>query len=478
MLSAFRILISHIFDASYTDVSVRNDNICYRGLLLSDTLRLCGTSRPTSNIQVSFDRWEMVAITYDFLSNTGSLYLGGNTLSMNITSMGSVGNILIGGSPTGARGFHGYIDNIFVYNTLLSTDALDLLRLGVTVPYMPSSKSSGFAMHFQHDFGLVIPSTPSLSSFTQLGIMFWVKMDTMSTAESIIIDKSCKGKEFRVSLIDDISRQHRRIKIYIGQGNVQSKGVWAFASSVDVIQGVGNSYWQHIAVSWDGKLVSVYINGTFIDSMALINRNTVITDFGSDIYIGKPCSRLEDDELIGIFSGSLDSLSIWNGPIDKKIQHGKYLYSPVVSSSSSATADPLLVAYFPFDEGYGLDTKAVTGGDNSLNVISAQFNPWYNTDIGLGANQLWKVSDAPLNDIVRTVEDVPVVIRLNGTDPLSRSVFYQLQSLPLHGQLFEMTQKSPTFNANGTLSDVIYFSADDGSLLFPAFPEVYPHEVF
>ena len=69
----------------------------------------------------------MVAVSYNQQIRAAKLYIGGKSFTIAMSSSAFIGNIVAGGLTNGSPGFHGFIDNLFVYNDFMSDEELDFL---------------------------------------------------------------------------------------------------------------------------------------------------------------------------------------------------------------------------------------------------------------------------------------------------------------------------------------------------------------
>ncbi|MBX3294604.1 MAG: hypothetical protein KF762_02635 [Acidobacteria bacterium] len=87
-------------------------------------LNIAGQSLYAPNNTISLGQWSHIAFTYDSATGQTRLYVNGNevaagTLATGLTTSGN-GNLLIGSNPVGTRDFDGLIDELSLYNRVLS----------------------------------------------------------------------------------------------------------------------------------------------------------------------------------------------------------------------------------------------------------------------------------------------------------------------------------------------------------------------
>jgi len=196
---------------------------------------------------------------------------------------------------------------------------------------------------------------------------------------------------------------------------------------------VSNDWW-HLAVTWNGTFVAVYINGSIVQSR---NWTSQIVDFNSELSIGRSSVALDGRDGIALDSisppcnATIDAVGIWN--ISK---------ASTIDASYNQIPDFIndrnLVAFFSFDEGYGLSSASKVGS------YTANLYPEWDKKRSHGANENWVVSSAPINDYIITYEDFPIIIALNATDPLSTTLLFTVTAAPANGNLYLLGDTSQT----------------------------------
>lgn len=75
------------------------------------------------------------------------------------------------------------------------------------------------------------------------------------------------------------------------------------------LQPVPNGAWTHLASTYDGTTMSLYVNGTLVDTDLV---STAIDTSGSDLYIG---NRFRPSGDVGGFQGLMDELRIYDSAL-------------------------------------------------------------------------------------------------------------------------------------------------------------------
>jgi hypothetical protein len=225
--------------------------------------------------------------------------------------------------------------------------------------------AQGFALSFDGSNDLVTFGTvPTVSQHT---IEAWVKPESHSSPGIIAghiagPDQACsKGMNLNMQP-DNLPRYAVDIS---GCGN---------ATTIDgpaVIVGE----WVHIAGTYDGDIMSLYVNGQLVDQMSGIPFDA------SDWMTAGAVTFFNGDQ--AFFSGEIDEIRIWNfARTSQEIQDTMNCYL--------SGTEPGLIGYWKMDEGSGQEV-----GDSSSAGITGVLG--HNSNIE-SSDPLWVVSQAPIDD--------------------------------------------------------------------------------
>ncbi|MEQ8523721.1 LamG-like jellyroll fold domain-containing protein [Gracilimonas sp.] len=138
--------------------------------------------------------------------------------------------------------------------------------------------------------------SPSLDiAGTSITLETWVKHDGNSNTDAFLINKALSGDGYRLQLYGEGDETYVRFVI----GDVTNNGPAVFSET-----GVPANRWTHIAATYDGQFLKIYINGE-LDATAQENRTIDAND--ASLTLGANAS------LTGNFlSGEMDGVRIWS----------------------------------------------------------------------------------------------------------------------------------------------------------------------
>ncbi|GIV28724.1 MAG: hypothetical protein KatS3mg027_2538 [Bacteroidia bacterium] len=335
------------------------------------------------------NEWNQAVLTYDGTKvdvYLNGIYRNSKTIDLNTSSS----QVIIGGGKYAVYNyFQGYIDEVKVYNYARSADQIKNdynkglnISLGQSDPY--ASLSDGLVGWWKMDelssatnFVDSSGNNNTLTSFSNasttagkygnsgifdgvddymyisndsdfriwgpISIALWVKPENITTEWTRFVDKNySSGYSFTTGSsgsYDDLSFWHNNQEI------------------IDTGPVLKLNQWQHVAVTYDGKIAKIFLNGELVDSKPY---NGVASGNTSALYIGGTPTYPRD------LDGQLDDVRIYNrGLSDDEIRR-LYEWAP----------GP--VAYWRFDEGSGQDVFS--------SVVSSTDNYWIKGYLGSSTN--------------------------------------------------------------------------------------------
>jgi hypothetical protein len=294
--------------------------------------------RQTSNNVVSYGVWTHVVVTWDG-SATGSnihIYLNGTEVASYLATTNGVGTrvddsagaLNIGNNATQDRTFNGLLDEVSIYNRVLSPAEVAALTAGngpvlfhkydeasgtsatdsslngntgtlVNSPTRTTSGQSGGALSFDgSNDAVTVPASATLNNLSAMTISAWMRPNNSGENSFGRIIQKTNG-----------------FMLYLSSGNQVVFQVPY--STTDVKRQTSNnvvSYgtWTHVVVTWDGSAtgsnIHIYLNGTEVASyLATANGvGTRVDDSSGALNIGN--NGTQDRT----FNGLLDEVSIYN----------------------------------------------------------------------------------------------------------------------------------------------------------------------
>ena len=199
------------------------------------------------------------------------------------------------------------------------------------------SSKVGKGFVFDNDYDRIfIPHSSKLNpSETGFSVEFWMKGIKNQPDEYFdVIDKSHGWTDSTGWVFEGISSSGI-ITFGIGLGDDTAINFADVSSKGNVLDGI----FHHIAGTWDGKLMQLYVDGVLHDSVAVTN----YVNNSRDLYLG--CSFGGQYNLMRFFRGSLDELSIYNRALTSTEIIDIYTYgtlgkSNIVISPSTNTIVP------------------------------------------------------------------------------------------------------------------------------------------
>ena len=318
------------------------------------------------------NRWVYLAVTYDAPSTTMKLYRDGLLISTNTTVPAyAIENTFIGSHQGGASLFQGSIDEIRIWNTALTSSQLknDMFKGPAAnatglVAYYTCNDGSGttltssctntsgldglingspawIASPIQYaanalsfdgiDDVVVIPAAGSLDITTAITLEAWVYPTKNSGVQNVINKSGNAANTGYIFPRTDDGWAHAVIYLHIGG--------WRTLSAVYP----SLNAWHHLAATYDGATIKLYIDGVLSASQA---QTGTITTNSNPLTLGNQTGFSE------YFGGSADEFRVWNvARTQAQIQAGM-----------NTEIDPLtqtgLVSYYTANQG-------VAGGANT-----------------------------------------------------------------------------------------------------------------
>lgn len=292
--------------------------------------------------------WIHVCFTY--LENaTGGLRLYINGIedanspvsTAGIIGLNSGGNFLtLGSGSTGATNFNGSLDDIRIYNRVLSIQEIkQIYNTSAKVNQSIKGVDQGLVGWWTFDGSKMISNVTDSSSSNNGRLV-----NFGATSSSVIAGKIGQGLKFdgvndyvnansgasfvnknqgtfsiwvKVNKNSSTSQANPISPLCVSDGT-SSNGIYIEATGSIInfyyTQGGGTvkpsssailNRWYHVTGTWDASFVKLYVNGVLAQSLG---QGTIISNSLSTLYSGSDCLGTQT----GYFSGSLDDVRIYN----------------------------------------------------------------------------------------------------------------------------------------------------------------------
>lgn len=176
-------------------------------------------------------------------------------------------------------------------------------------------------------------------------------------------------------------------KLYGGTGRTANAdaGLWAFGSNaiLQSTQNTWNADWYHVAATYDGSSLKMYVNGDLVNSASHADLTMSNTD--SDLLIGTTYGERKVSGEQGFFDGQIDEVRISNT-------------ARTSFNSHPYTSDPQTVAASAPAWGYGVggigSFVSLSGNTNGLGTVSYRLSTDRGTTWQWWDGDSWETSDS------------------------------------------------------------------------------------
>lgn len=284
-----------------------------------------------------------------------------------------------------------------------------LFIVTISLSYFASSQMAGSGNAFDFSSNdITIPNSSSLNP-TLISIEAWINADSWGTNswENVIVSKDGwasgdQGYTLRTGANGTLSF------------NISSAGAWTETTSSPIMQ---LNKWYHVAGTYDGSTLRVYINGEEVGSSA---HSGSIQNGTYDLTIGRISYTAGGTRY---FDGEIDEVRIWNSAIPQtSIQN--YMCQKVTGTHPEYAN---LAGYWNFDDLGSIVDQSVNGNSGTINGATQQLSgapigdesifsyggpvdlvlPWMGTDsveVSTASTMdyvhVYRVDDAPQNPVI------------------------------------------------------------------------------
>lgn len=327
----------------------------------------------TGTTALPLGTWSHMTVTYD--GTTLRLFINGSLVGSRVVGSSvvtSAGALRLGGNSVWGEFFQGFIDEVRIYDRALSEVEIAADMSAAVVPAAADTglvaafgfeegtgslagDSSGHANHgtiagaVWHNTGrfgkalkldgvddwVTIADSAALDLSTGLTLEAWV-YPTAAVDGTVIVKESADGLAYGLYSYDNAP-------FPVSYLNVD--GYWTAAGTATLPL----TTWTHLATTYDGTTLRLYVNGTLVSSRAVAG--SLLTSAG--------VVRLGGNSLWGeFFQGRIDEVRIYN----------RALSAGEIAADMTTPVSKLLVLELGFDEGSGTVT-ADTSGRGRLGTV-------------------------------------------------------------------------------------------------------------
>jgi N-acetylneuraminic acid mutarotase len=337
---------------------------------------------------------------------------------------------------------------------------------GASPPLPPPGNALSF--NGSSDF-VTVPTSPSLNPTSQITVEAWIKPNA--------IDASYDGI---LGTWDDVSGNNRTYLLWINNGKVEfyvshTGSDYPSVASVTTLQ---PGTWYHLAGTFDGTDLKLYINGSL---EATTNSPGTINTNSSPFTIGRTDGLSRTNNY---FNGIIGQVSVWN--IARTQSAIQATLGQALAGNETGLAD-----YWPMDEGTGvtLFDKAAQLANGSLGGgVAADQPAWYavNLPAGTGSGTFSNLTDNQNGTYTATftattpghvtitaslngqpvASTLPTVTILSPTPLFDVNGFPSPQTASVAGQ-FTVTAENTDFTTNTAYTGTVHFTSTDPQAVLP-----------
>lgn len=277
------------------------------------------------------------------------------------------------------------------------------LLLSLTICAQPGS---GKALEFNGSSSYV--SCPSINlSGNAISMQAWIKVDVFKTAFPYItsvMGTETSGNSAFVRL-GDASLANNKLQFVLYSGSTQMK--------LDGSAGLNTGEWYHVAATFDGTTMKIYINGELDASMTASSSSFVSN---GAFAIGR---NYGNDRIL---DGRIDEVSVWSAALSQSTIRD-WMCQKVTSSHPDYTS---LTAYWPLNEGTGSSTADESSNSYNGTLISSP--TWRNSGAPIGDESKHMYASAYSLGLSHAQGDSIHIVHTSGT--VSGVHLYRVDSVP------------------------------------------------
>jgi hypothetical protein len=205
---------------------------------------------------------------------------------------------------------------------------------------------SSFSLRFDGSQIATIPDEPALNPSSVMTLEMWVKFDSLDPGQWAVLKDDGTVRQFALGLNGTTSPgPQRRMRAHIRAGGVGGYHTADGATSIPF------DTWVHVAQTYDGSVLRLYINGQ-LDGSTAVNQAMVAEPV--DLTFGNNPEGFP-------LSGNLDEIRLWS-VARSQVEIQSTMYTALMGT------EPGLVGYWPLEAGSGDVAIDVTANGNQARL--------------------------------------------------------------------------------------------------------------
>lgn len=241
-------------------------------------------------------------------------------------------------------------------NNSTATTGLNGTLVGATWVASPVAKNANALSFDGTDDYVSLGTSTSLHFTTSFTTEFWIKPASWSVSSLQQLISCHETGGYAVRLVNDGTIDFA-IRTLANQGS--------YLTVAAPVSGLVNNTWNHIAATFDGRNMRLYINGTLANSRDLGSNTSVFYSFPNNpVFLGADPLETEAQGVQGLyFNGQMDEVRLWN-VARTQVQIQESMEKELNPADAAQTTG--LVSYYIFNQG------TATGTNTGLTTVIDQ----------------------------------------------------------------------------------------------------------
>ena len=271
----------------------------------------------------------------------------------------------------------------------------------------PVSSLSLPTLRFDGIDDVVIVDDAEILRPQQLTVEAWIRADQSSTYDSVLMKSSTSSWNDGYGIYQQSGQIHFFVSNFL---------------TTRVSAPLPLDRWTHIAGRYDGNSIVLFVDGIEVDRRDF---NGGITHSLAPLHIGQGAGSNSYT-----WDGNLAGIRLWNLALsESQITSNRDLAIPANTNG--------LVAAWPLDDGVGIRARDVSGND-----LHGRLGRIDQADLTITDRPAWEPGIQPVPLSFSLLSDRESVLSLAGSDIDGDEITARVDTLPLHGSLFQTSDGS------------------------------------